>query len=234
VTAARAVGRPEVHIHDDSHNTDGRDGSGDSDGHVGDGTETDAGGGPPMTTTGERGGLAARLGIGRRLPAHEVHDVLRSERRSAALAYLRQEGGTTVTALSEAVATAETGTRPAPRNVRLSVYNSLVGTHLPKLAALGLVAYDVEDKRVRPLPAARQVSQHTGVLTGLGVSWAGYYRALGILGLFLVVASLAGVPVLSALDPLVPATVALATFAVSGAYQLWAERRRARRSFRGR
>jgi hypothetical protein len=168
------------------------------------------------TTTGSDGWLGRRLG--RQLPSHEVHDVLSSSRRSAALSYLQREGET----------------RPAPRNVRLSVYNSLVGTHLPKLASLGLVAYDIESKRVRPLPAARQVTSHTRVLTGVGITWAGYYRALGILGLFLVVASLAGIPVLSALDPLVPATVALAAFAVSGTYQLWAERRRARRSFQGR
>jgi hypothetical protein len=172
--------------------------------------------------------------FGRRLPAHEVHDVLSSPRRSAALSYLRQTTGTTsVQALSEAVATAETGVRPAPRDVRLSVYNSLVGTHLPKLAALGLVDYDDEAKLVRPLPAAREVARYTRVLTGLGVTWAGYYRALGILGLFLVVAALAGVPLLSAVDPLVPATVALAAFAVSGVAQLWLDRRAARRAFRG-
>lgn len=182
-------------------------------------------------TTGSDGWLGRRLG--HRLPSHEVHDVLSSSRRSAALSYLQREGVTTVTALSEAVATAETGVAPAPRNVRLSVYNSLVGTHLPKLASLGLVEYDADAKRVRCLPAARQVTSHTRVLTGLGITWAGYYRSLGILGLFLVVASLAGVPILSAVDPLVPATLVLAVFAVSAAYQLWAERRRARRSFQG-
>jgi hypothetical protein len=185
-----------------------------------------------VTDTTEVRGLAGRFR--RRLPAHEVHEVLSSTRRSAALSYLQREGEVSVQALSEAVATAETGVRPAPRDVRLSVYNSLVGTHLPKLAALGLVDYDIEHKRVRVLPAARQVTSHTGVLTGLGITWAGYYRTLGVIGLFLVVASLAGVPVLSVVDPLVPATVALVAFAVSGVYQLWAERRRARRSFRGR
>jgi hypothetical protein len=177
------------------------------------------------------GGLTGRFR--RRLPAHEVHEVLSSTRRSAALSYLRREGETSVQALSEAVATAETGARPAPRDVRLSVYNSLVGTHLPKLATLGLVDYDVEHKRIRALPAARQVTSHTRVLTGLGITWVGYYRALGIVGLFLVVASLAGVPVLSAVDPLVPATLALAAFAVSGVYELWIERRRAHRTFQG-
>jgi hypothetical protein len=182
-------------------------------------------------TTDARSGLGRRFR--RRLPPHEIHEVLSSTRRSAALSYLRREGETSVQALSEAVATAETGARPAPRDVRLSVYNSLVGTHLPKLAALALVDYDVEQKRVRALPAARQVTSHTRVLTGLGITWAGYYRALGIVGLFLVVASLAGVPMLSAVDPLVPATLALTAFAVSGAYQLWVERQRAHRVFQG-
>jgi hypothetical protein len=183
-------------------------------------------------TTGTRGGLAGRFR--RRLPTHEIHEVLSSARRSSALSYLQREDETSVQALSEAVATAETGVRPAPRDVRLSVYNSLVGTHLPKLAALGLVDYDVGHKRVQALPAARQVTSHTRVLTGLGITWGGYYRALGIIGLFLVVASLAGVPVLSAVDPLVSATLALTGFAVSGIYQLWTERRRARRAFHGR
>jgi hypothetical protein len=184
-----------------------------------------------VSDTKRAGGLAGRFR--RRLPAHEVHEVLSSTRRSAALSYLRREGETSVQALSEAVATAETGARPAPRDVRLSVYNSLVGTHLPKLAALGLADYDVEHKRVRALPAARQVTSHTQVLTGLGITCAGYYRALGIVGLFLVVASLAGVRVLSAVDPLVPATAALAAFAVSGVAQLWLARRAVHRAFRG-
>jgi membrane protein implicated in regulation of membrane protease activity len=48
-----------------------------------------------------------------------------------------------------------------------------------------------------------------------------------------VVAALAGVPLLSAVDPLVPATVALAAFAISGVAQLWLDRRAARRAFRG-
>jgi hypothetical protein len=185
------------------------------------------------TTDGVRDRLLALVG-GRRLPTHEIHEVLSSPRRSAALAYLRRADGTvTVTDLSEAVATAETGQAPAPRNVRLSVYNSLVGTHLPKLAGLGLVAYDDDAKVVRPLPATREVTRYTSVLTGWGITWGGYYRALGVLSLFLVVASLAGVPLLSALDPLVPATLALAAFAVSGAYQLWRDRRAASHAFRG-
>ena len=160
--------------------------------------------------------------------------MLSSPRRSTALAYLRRADGTvTVTDLSEAVATAETGQVPAPRNVRLSVYNSLVSTHLPKLAGLGLVAYDDDAKTVRPMRAAREVTRYTSVLTGWGITWGGYYRALGVLSLFLVVASLAGVPVLSALDPLVPSTFALAVFAISGGYQLWRDRRAARLAFRG-
>jgi hypothetical protein len=188
-------------------------------------------------TTDAEAGVAERFSrrFGHRLPAHEIHNVLSSPRRSAALSYLRRvDGETSVQALSEAVATAETGVRPAPRDVRLSVYNSLVGTHLPKLATLELVAYDDDAKLVRPLPAAREVAHYTRVLTGFGITWAGYYRALGIVGLFLVVASLAGVPLLSAVDPLVPATVALAAFAVSGVSQLWLDRRAARRAFRGR
>jgi hypothetical protein len=56
----------------------------------------------------------------------------------------------------------------------------------------------------------------------VGVTWGEYYRALGILGLCAVVGSLASLPGLAALDPLVFATVALTLFALSTVYQLYA------------
>lgn len=156
-----------------------------------------------------------------RFAEQEVHDLLSSPRRRAALRLIRRHGRLDVAALAEAVATAETGADPAPRTVRESVYNSLQQTHLPKLAALGLVA--IEDREVRALGRMREVARYSTMVTRHGITWAEYYRTLGIVALFLVVASLTGVPVIEALDPLIPATVALVVFAASSAYQLWTE-----------
>ncbi len=124
--------------------------------------------------------------------------------------------------LADAVAAVEAGGEP-PGSLRDSVYNSLRQTHLPRLTDLGLVAH--EDGVVRPLAASRHVARYATPVALFGVSWAELYRALGILGLCLVVATLAGAPLVDAVDPLVWATATLAAFAVTSGCQLWAARR---------
>jgi predicted membrane channel-forming protein YqfA (hemolysin III family) len=57
-------------------------------------------------------------------------------------------------------------------------------------------------------------------VTPVGVSWGEYYRALGIVALFIVVASLADLPLFATINPLFFSTTALALFAVSTVYQL--------------
>ena len=62
------------------------------------------------------------------------------------------------------------------------------------------------------------------VVTRYGITWSDYYRNLGILGLFVVVASLVDVPLVARVDPLLWASGFLAVFALSTAYQLWKAR----------
>lgn len=158
----------------------------------------------------------------RQLPATTVHRVLSSPRRATALRLLRREGRMTVSALADAVAEIEAG-GPPTRPLRESVYNSLQQTHLPRLTELGLVT--VEEGEVRALAAARHVTRYATPVAFFGISWAELYRALGIAGLFLVVTTLAGVPVVRAVDPLVWASATLAAFAATSLCQLWVDRR---------
>ncbi|MFT4921224.1 MAG: hypothetical protein ACI8XM_000420 [Haloarculaceae archaeon] len=155
------------------------------------------------------------------IPETDAYYLLSNERRRQALTLLwGHPDGVTLRELSEAIATAETGTDPAPRSVRQSVYNALHQAHLPKLDEFGLVEYDPDRKIVRPRREGRHLSRYMDTVTPAGVTWGEYYRALGIGGLCAVVASLTGLPGFDAVDPLVFAIVTLAIFAVSTIYQL--------------
>lgn len=155
------------------------------------------------------------------IPETDVYYLLSNDRRREALSLLWEfDDELTLRALSERIASAESGVTPAPRPLRESVYNTLHQTHLPKLAAYGLVEYDPDRKLVRPNPESRSLSRYMDTLTPVGISWGEYYRALGIVGLFTVVASLATVPPFAAVDPLIPASVTLMVFALSTFYQI--------------
>ncbi len=165
----------------------------------------------------------------------QIHRLLSNDRRRLALSCLRERAGpVAVRALSEAVAAAESGTTPAPRPVRASVYTALHQTHLPTLENLGVVSYDRERRTVTPGPRWRAIERHRGVVSPVGPTWAACYRTLGVVALSLVVGSLAGVPLLDALDPLLAASAALAGFALLGGWELWGDRHRLLRPLRAR
>jgi hypothetical protein len=168
------------------------------------------------------------------LPEVVIHEILANPRRRETIRYLTDTAvGRTVSLrdLSASIATHETGQSPPPRAVRESVYNSLHQTHLPKLADLGVIDYDREARAVSLQPNARAVDRYIDVDTICGISWSEYYSTLGVVGLVAVVASLAGVPVVSAVDPLLLASGFLAAFALSLSYQLWSVRWYLRRLF---
>ncbi len=157
------------------------------------------------------------------LPEVEVYQVLSNSRRREALTELWGHAEPmSLRELSEAIAAAEAGYHPAPRPLRKSVTNTLHQTHLPKMHELELVEYDPDRKTVSACPGARQVRQYMDVTTGIGMSWGEYYRALGILGLFFTITSLALFPEIAGINPLVPATLFLCVFALSTVYQLLA------------
>jgi hypothetical protein len=169
------------------------------------------------------------------IPESDVYHLLSNERRREALSVLWEfDDELTVRVLSEQIASIEAEMTPAPRPHRASVYNALHQTHLPKLAAYGLVEYDPDRKLVRSNPESRSLLRYMDTLTPVGVSWGEYYRALGITGLFAVVGSLADFPPFAAVDPLAFASVSLALFALSTLYQMAGTFTRSLRSVRSR
>ncbi|MFC7069696.1 DUF7344 domain-containing protein [Halobaculum lipolyticum] len=160
----------------------------------------------------------------------DLCQVLSCPRRRLALEYLWDAAAATpLSTLADAVATAETGEDPAPRPARESVYTSLRQTHLPTLERHGLVTFD-EGGDPAVTPAAKAVVRRIRDDGPFGVAWSDVYRSVGIAGLFGTVATLAQVPGLDAVDPLVPAVVGLGTYAAVSAYDVWTLRPRRSRA----
>ncbi|WP_459349859.1 DUF7344 domain-containing protein [Natronomonas gomsonensis] len=141
----------------------------------------------------------------RSFPESVVYEILANPRRRGTIRHLTDSAaGRTVSLrdLATAIATEETGQSPPPRSCRESVYNSLYQTHLPKLDELGIIEYDHETRAVRVRDSAREIDRYMELLTPYGFTWDEYYRTLGIAALVSIVASLAGVPLIEAVDPL--------------------------------
>lgn len=155
----------------------------------------------------------------------EVHDILRNDRRRRVIKQLRtQLEPVTLRELAERIAATEAGESPPPRNVRESVYNSLHQTHLPKLDERGIIDYDTDRKTVALRAGASDVAVYMEVITDYGISWATYYRTIGVMALLVVVAANVGVPFVSNVPTLAWASAFLGLFAVSVGYQLWSRR----------
>lgn len=154
-----------------------------------------------------------------RMDEGEIHDVLRNERRRLVLKHLCLNGKySTLRDLSEAVAEAESGESPAPRNVRDSVYASLHQTHLPKLDSLGIVDYDIDRKRIELGDRANELTLYTGVVSGYGFAWYQYYLGVGVVALLgIIAAQLLSLPGLVTVGI---AAVALAVLVGSVVYQV--------------
>ena len=155
----------------------------------------------------------------------EIHDLLRNDRRRMVITHMQRTiGRATLRELAEAIAEAETGESPPPRNIRESVYNSLHQTHLPKLDKGGIVDYDSDRKTIQLNGEARSVERYMNVVTKYGLTWDEFYRILGTTSLMIVLMSLVDVPSISAVDPIVWTSLALFGFAISMGVQLWRQR----------
>lgn len=169
--------------------------------------------------------MALKQRTGDRIEPYEIHDILRNRRRRRTIRHLRSRlEPVSLRELSERIAETESGESPAPRDLRESVYNSLHQTHLPKLDRHGIIAYDEDRKVIELRGGANHVDIYMEVITKYGISWATFYRSLGVVALCCIVAANAGVPGFAAVPTLAWASGFLVVFALAASYQLWTRR----------
>jgi hypothetical protein len=160
-----------------------------------------------------------------RIEPEEIHDVLRNDRRRRVLQYLKRKlEPVSLRDLSEWLASRESAEPSASKKLRQSVYNSLHQTHLPKMDETGIVEYDRDRKTVALGERARDVDIYMDVVTRYGFTWGQYYRTLGVIGLFVAVASETGFPIVADVPTLLVTVVLLALFGLSTTYQMWLRR----------
>jgi hypothetical protein len=155
----------------------------------------------------------------------EIHDVLRNDRRRQVLAHLRERlGRAGLGELADAIAATEAESDSPPSGVRQSVYNSLRQTHLPRLERAGVVSYDRNRQEVALEADVRYFDRHMEVSTDLGVTWAGLYRTLALVGFVAILAVRLDAPVAAAVDVVVPTSVFLVLLSAVTLSQLWTQR----------
>jgi len=150
----------------------------------------------------------------------EIHEVLSNDRRYRVLDLLSDEEPRDLRSLANEIAAAESGTSPAPRSVRQSVYVTLHQNHLPKLDSLDIVQYDDTSKMVALGNRANEIDVYLEVVEPGHLSWGEFHLGVVVLGLVATLASAIGTPVLAAHDPVTYATGALVVLLVSIAYQI--------------
>jgi len=163
--------------------------------------------------------MLSAIGNTNSIEPQEVHDILRNDRRRNVIKQLQSQlEPLSLRVLSERIAEIETGDSPPPSNVRASVYNSLHQTHLPKLD-------DNKDRKtVKLREPAREVDLYMEVVTPYGVTWASYYRTLGVVAMFTMLGTVTDVPVVEAVPPELLISAFLVVFMLSTGYQLWNRR----------
>lgn len=166
--------------------------------------------------------MMSEAGSGEGLPAAEVHDVLRNDRRRLVLERLGElDNSVSIRDLAEYVASAESGESPPPKKLRQSVYVSLHQTHLPKLDGLDVVRYDTDDKEVTLGSQAEEVTVYLEVVPQYGLSRSETYLALATLGGFFSVAAAVGVPGITLFDPGTWALVSLVGVGVVASFHTY-------------
>lgn len=131
----------------------------------------------------------------------DIHDVLRNRRRRLVIDILKEaDSPVSVRELSEQIGAVESGSDPPPRNIKQSVYVSLLQTHLPKLDELNIINYEPDGKTVAVEGGLGEVSIYMETVPKYGITRSEYYAAVSLLGLLTILGAELGVPGLASVS----------------------------------
>lgn len=152
----------------------------------------------------------------------EIHSALSNTRRILILKLLRAAAGREmrVRELADRIAEMETDVSPPPRNLRKSVYVTLIQSHLPKLDDFGIVDYDDQAKTVALARRSEEVWVYLETVPKYGISWSEFYLGTACLGGLLLLATEIGVPLIAGVSPTGWATVILLLISGGAVYQI--------------
>jgi hypothetical protein len=157
----------------------------------------------------------------------ECFELLSNHRRRYTLHYLQQNGEeATLGELADQVAAWENDIPPADVSYdqRKRVYTSLQQVHLPRMDDFDVVDFDDRGGFVEPGPAADDLDIYLEVVQGNDVPWSLFYLGLALLNLALVVAAMAGAPLLGLVPAQGWAVFVLTTFLVASGSHLYLTR----------
>ena len=152
----------------------------------------------------------------------ELYDLLGNCRRRYVIDYLRQhQEPTSLDTLARRVAARENDTtvEEVTTAERKRVYTSLQQTHLPRMDDVGVVEFDKEQGLITPSDQLAEFSLHLDVVSEHSVPQSVIYLALSGLSLVLLIAVVAGVPLLSSLSPFLLGGAVLVLFSGAAAIQ---------------
>lgn len=158
------------------------------------------------------------------LDESEVFHILGNDRRREIINRVAGRPNVMVSELAEEIAEREEESEQASENLYKSVYVSLQQTHLPKLAKEDIIEYDQESNTVKPGPRLEEVQ----VYVGEDGPWIRAARVaplvVSLVGLAVVLASMYGLVIISALSPQIWAIVFLLLIAGISAIRTVQER----------
>jgi len=152
----------------------------------------------------------------------EIFDVLQNKRRRFVLQYLRRHGGPVELgdlATQVAAWEYETSCEGISKKQRKRVYTTLQQTHLPRMADVGIVAYDSDDGVIDTTSQTDDLTVYLEIVPGGEFPWREYYLSVGAVSLALVATLWVGLFPFTRIPPLVLATVIAIVLTISAGYQ---------------
>lgn len=128
----------------------------------------------------------------------EIHGILANERRLRSIEVLRRANGELpLNELADRIAEDEADNGDNSKNVRNSVYVSLVQNHIDQLVAHDIVEFDEDEKVIRLVSDPRPSRFIFETVTRYEFSWSEIYFGTAVLGLTVIIGATVGTPILS-------------------------------------